>query len=96
MRLLSFIPLRSKGGKISLKCQGTFSNAPVQETGQDAKLERDVTRIYSLEAEVIPPGDLRRGSIQGFAFNLSLPQFGLPTHHGYICIINWALHAVLT
>ncbi|MHB1357135.1 MAG: vacuolar protein sorting-associated family 26 protein [Anaerolineae bacterium] len=96
VRLLSYMPLHSKGGNISLTCQGTFSHAPVQDAGQGAKLERDITQIYTLEAEVIPPGDLRRGSIQGFAFNLYLPQLGLPTHHGYICIISWTLHAFLS
>lgn len=95
VRLQSFVPLHSKGGKISLTCQGTFSHAPTQDTSQGAKLERENSQIYLLEAEVITPGDLRRGSVQGFAFHLSLPQLGIPTHHGYLCIIKWTLHAFL-
>ena len=95
VRLQSFIPLHSKGGKISLTCQGTFSHAPNQDSSQGAKLERETTQIYLQEAEVIPPGDLRRGSVQGFAFSLSLPQLCIPTHHGYLCIIKWTLHAFL-
>lgn len=74
VRVQSFIPLHSKGGKISLTCQGTFSHAPAQDSNKGTKLERETPLICSQEAEVIPPGDLRRGSVQGFAFNLSLPQ----------------------
>jgi hypothetical protein len=95
VRLRSFIPLKSKGGTITLTCQGTFSYAPPQDTGQGGKLERETYQIYLQDADVIPPGNQRRGSVQGYAFSLVLPQVGLPTHHGYLCIIQWTLHAML-
>jgi hypothetical protein len=95
VQVQSYIPLKSKGGKIALTCQGTFSHASSVDTEQAAALEQESFQVYLLEADVIPPGDLRRGSVQGFAFNLSLPQLGLPTHHGYLCIIKWSLYALL-
>ncbi|MCE5258737.1 MAG: hypothetical protein LLG44_06690 [Chloroflexi bacterium] len=93
--LQSNVLLRSKGGKISLTCQGYFSHAPTEETSEGAKLERQSEQLYIQEADVVPPGDLRRGSVQGFAFQLPLPQQGLPTHHGYLCVVKWSLHAHL-
>ena len=42
-----------------------------------------------------PPGELRRGSVQGFAFEVPLPASGIPSHHGYLCIVKWSLHASL-
>jgi len=93
--LQSNILLRSKGGKIYLTCQGYFSHAPTEDTGEGAKLEKQSEQLYLQEADVVPPGELRRGSIQGFAFRLPLPQAGPPTHHGYLCVIKWSLHARL-
>ncbi|MHB9034600.1 MAG: vacuolar protein sorting-associated family 26 protein [Anaerolineae bacterium] len=93
--LQSNIQLRSKGGRISLTCQGYFSHAPTEDSSEGAKLERSAEQLYIQETDVIPPGDLRRGSVQGFAFQLPLPAMGLATHHGYLCVVKWSLHAQL-
>ncbi|MCD6518638.1 MAG: hypothetical protein J7M05_01775 [Anaerolineae bacterium] len=89
------IPLKIKGCKVYLLCQGRWTyDQDSSEDSQGPSFVQETAEYYLQEIELLPAGKFRRGAFS-YPFSLSLPEDALPTHHGYACSLRWMLYATL-
>ncbi|NLG50967.1 MAG: hypothetical protein GX552_12745, partial [Chloroflexi bacterium] len=88
--------LKIQGGKMYLVCQGVYTYDQLPENEGDEPEYRQEAHQYSTsEVDIVPAGIVRRGVLQRYPFSFPIPQDALPTHHGYICAIQWTLDVVV-
>lgn len=85
---------RAQGGTLYLACRGIYARMVPGPDGEP-QVERDVRQYLVQQQELMPPRLVRRHAAARFPFSLTLPEGGLPTHHGYACDLRWSLHAVI-
>lgn len=87
---------RLDGGTLYLLCRGFFLDDRERDGESGSAPTARGSRQYVVQQqEVVPAGDLRRGSSTRHPFSFVLPTEAPPTHHGYACVVRWTLHAVL-
>ena len=88
--------LKLKGGQIYFICRGFYAYDRMEEDQtQKPEFVRESRQYLVQQANVVPPGILRRGTSQRYPFSFDIPYDALPSHHGYICSVRWTLHVLL-
>lgn len=81
-------------GKVYLVCQG-FACHETNDGDQGVVLDREMIDLHVSQCEFEPLARMRQGVSSRYPFKLTIPEPAQPTHHGYVCGIQWTLHALI-
>lgn len=83
------------GGTIHLVCRGVRTYDELNGSGPEPELHRDAIPYVVAPSGQIPSRTIGRDTAVRYPFEFTLPTDALPSHHGHVYAIDWAIVADL-
>jgi len=82
-------------GHVHFLCRGFRTFDALANGSDEPELVRDTVQYIAESVDTAPSRVVRGGTAVRYPFEFTLPEDGVPTHHGNVCAVRWTLHAVV-
>lgn len=88
--------LTVRKASVYLLCRGFYVRDGLNDERSDKPdLARESYQYFIREVDIPAARAIRAGASQRYPFSFVLPADAPPTHHGYVCVVHWTLHALV-